>query len=261
VTELIKVLLVGYDEITRAGLKAVLEQGGIGEVVGVAPESKDVLGQLKALEPGVVITNILENGGVDAVAVTEVVRKYSSSIPVIVLTQNENDPYALNAVAAGVSAYILRKNASAEVLAAVIQSVIKGDTTVISAPLMQSVISSLNTSANQILGHVAGVEGLDLTPRQFEVLKLLAIGETNGYITHALGISHETTRKHVARVVQKLGAQNRTAAAIIAALSGVSGASSPAITGEMAGVSSREKPETEESAINPYHLASHAGCV
>ena len=65
-------------------------------------------------------------------------------------------------MAAGVSAYVLRKNPSAEVLGAVIQFVMKGNATVISVPFMQSFIDSLKNSANQILGRVAGVNGFSI---------------------------------------------------------------------------------------------------
>ena len=162
VDEQIRVLLVDYDTIAQGVLKAVLEQGGIGEVVGVAPETNDLPRQLRALGPDVVIANVLGNGGAGALEVMGMVRNYSPDTPVIVLTQNENDLNALNAVAAGVSAYVLRKNASAEVLGAVIQSVMKGNATVISVPFMQSFIDSLKNSANQILGRVAGVNGFSI---------------------------------------------------------------------------------------------------
>ena len=86
--EQIRVLLVDYDTIAQGVLKAVLEQGGIGEVVGVAPETNDLPRQLRALGPDVVIANVLGNGGAGALEFMGMVRNYSPDTPVIALTQN-----------------------------------------------------------------------------------------------------------------------------------------------------------------------------
>jgi DNA-binding NarL/FixJ family response regulator len=225
--EKLRVLLVDYDAITRAGIKAVLSEGSLAEVVGVAAGVEDTPSQLAALTPDVVITNVQNKNGVDAAEVARIVKQVSSDIPVIVLTEDERDPYAINAVQAGISAYILRKNVTTEALESVIETVLRTGATVLNASLMKTVISSLTKNSNVALSHSVEADITDLTARELEVLRLMANGAINGEIGRTLGISHETVRKHVTRVVEKLGARNRTHAVIVGFHAGLSGATGP----------------------------------
>jgi DNA-binding NarL/FixJ family response regulator len=155
------------------------------------------------------------------------VKQVSSDIPVIVLTEDERDPYAINAVQAGISAYILRKNVTTEALESVIETVLRTGATVLNASLMKTVISSLTKNSNVALSHSVEADITDLTARELEVLRLMANGAINGEIGGTLGISHETVRKHVTRIVEKLGVRNRTHAVIVGFHAGLSGATGP----------------------------------
>jgi DNA-binding CsgD family transcriptional regulator len=73
------------------------------------------------------------------------------------------------------------------------------------------------------LSYSSGGEIKDLTARELDVLRLMASGATNQEIGQVLGISHETTRKHVTRIIDKLGARNRTHASIISNHAAISG--------------------------------------
>jgi DNA-binding NarL/FixJ family response regulator len=136
---------------------------------------------------------VQNHNGVDAVEITRLVKLANPAVPVILLTEDERDPFAINAVQAGISAYILRKTISTKILESVIQTVIKTGSAVLSASLMKTVVASLTKSANTSLSHSSGGEVRDLTPREFDVLRLMARGATNQEIGQALGISHETT--------------------------------------------------------------------
>jgi DNA-binding NarL/FixJ family response regulator len=219
----IRVLLVDYDAVTQAGIAAMLSSGSVAEVVGLAAGVADFPQKFQTFTPDVIITNVQNHNGMDAVEITRLVKLANPAVPVIVLTEDERDPFAINAVQAGISAYILRRTVSTEILESVVQTVIKTGSAVLSAPLMKTVIASLTKSANTSLSHSSGVEIRDLTPRELEVLRLMATGATNQEIGQLLGISHETTRKHVTRIIDKLGARNRTHAAIISKHAAISG--------------------------------------
>ena len=198
----------------------MLSSGSIAEVVGVADGVEDFPQKFQTYAPEAIITNVQNHNGVE---ITRLVKLANPEVPVIVLTEDERDPFAINAVQAGISAYILRKNVSTEVLDSVFQTVIRTGSAVLSASLMRTVIASLTKSANSSLSHSSGGEIKDLTPRDLDVLRLMASGATNQEIGQALGISHETTRKHVTRIIDKLGARNRTHASIISNHAAISG--------------------------------------
>jgi DNA-binding NarL/FixJ family response regulator len=221
----IRVLLLDNDAITRVGISAMLSSGSLAEVVGLAAGVADFSEKFQTFAPEVVIANVQNHNGMDAVEVTHLVKLANPAVPVIVLTEDERDSFAISAVEAGISAYILRKNLSTQILEGVIQTVINTDNTVLGASLMKTVITSLTKSANMSLFHTSGGEIKDLTLRELDVLRLMATGATNQEIGQALGISHETTRKHVARIIDKLGARNRTHAAIISKLAAIFSAS------------------------------------
>jgi DNA-binding NarL/FixJ family response regulator len=219
----IRVLLVDYDAVTQAGIAAMLASGSIAEVVGLAAGVEDFPQKFQTFAPDVIITNVQNHNGVDAVEVTRLVKLANPAVPVIVLTEDERDPFAINAVQAGISAYLLRKTVSTEILESVIQTVIKTGSAVLSASLMKTVVASLTKSANTSLSHSSNGAVRDLTPRELDVLRLMASGTTNQEIGQILGISHETTRKHVTRIIDKLGARNRTHASIISNHAAIAG--------------------------------------
>jgi DNA-binding NarL/FixJ family response regulator len=219
----IRVLLVDYDAVTRAGITALLATGSIAEVVGLADGVVDFLPKFQTHTPDIIITNVQNHNGVDAVEITRLIKQTRPEVPVIVLTEDERDPFAINAVQAGISAYILRKNVSTKILESIIMTVLETGSAVLSPSLMKTVVASLTKSANTSLAHSSGGEIRDLTPRELDVLRLMANGASNQEIGQVLGISHETTRKHVTRIIDKLGARNRTHASIISNHAAISG--------------------------------------
>jgi DNA-binding NarL/FixJ family response regulator len=218
--------------VTQAGIAAMLSTGSIAEVVGLAAGVEDLPEKFQTFAPEVIITNVQNHNGVDAVEITRLVKQADPEVPVIVLTEDERDPFAIDAVQAGISAYILRKNVSTEILEGVIQTVVKTGSAVLGASLMKTVIASLSRSANTSLSHTSGHEIKELTLRELDVLRLMSSGATNQEIGQALGISHETVRKHVTRVIDKLGARNRTHASIISNHADISGNGHAAISGD-----------------------------
>jgi DNA-binding NarL/FixJ family response regulator len=227
-------MLVDYDAVTQAGIAAMLARGSYAEVVGLAAGVKDFTEVFHVYEPEVIITNVQNHNGVDAVEITRLAKIANPDVPVIVLTENERDPFAINAVKAGIMAYILRKNVSTEILESVIKTVLETGSSVLGPSLMKSVVASLTRSANTALSYSSGTEIQDLTPRELDVLRLMSTGATNKEMGIDLGISHETTRKHVARIINKLGARNRTHASIISNHAAISGDRQEDKTGDFA---------------------------
>ena len=219
----IRVLLVDCDAVTRAGVSAILAAGSVAEVVGLAVGILDVQEKIRTSLPQVIITNLHYHQGASAVSIAKLVRQSDPEIPVIVLTEDDEDPLAIQAFQAGVSAYILRTNVSTEMLESVIQTVLKTGGAVLNASLMKTVVASITGSENTLLSYSSGGKIKDLTARELEVLRLMATGATNVEIAQALEISQETARKHVSRIIDKLGARNRTHASIISNRASISG--------------------------------------
>ena len=134
----------------------MLSSGSIAEVVGLAAGVEDFPQKFQTHAPEVIIANVQSHNGVDAVEITRLVKLANPEVPVIVLTEDERDPFAINAVQTGISAYILRKNVSTEILESVIQTVIKTGSAVLSASLMRTVIADEDRYcfANQKRQHI-----------------------------------------------------------------------------------------------------------
>jgi DNA-binding NarL/FixJ family response regulator len=135
------------------------------------------------------------------------------------LTMYDSDMYVVDALQAGAAGY-LTKDASRELLCHAVRSVIDGGTMVRSGLLRHAIDALLRASAGKKLE--SGVSLVErLTPRELDVLRLLARGDGNKEISQELKLAEITVKKYVQTVIQKLGASDRTQAAIQAARLGI----------------------------------------
>jgi NarL family two-component system response regulator LiaR len=192
----IRVVLVDDHRVVARSLQAYLESFPDIEVAGTAASGEELLSQLEVWKPAIVIQDLLLPGGIDGVETTRRVRARWPNIAVIALTASTDEARMVGVLRAGAQGYV-RKDADPEILLAAVRSVARGRTFI--DPSIGGRVPALTE---------------DLTPREIEVVRLLAAGQSNKEIADALAIGEETVKTHVGRVLSKLNAENRAQAVI-----------------------------------------------
>ncbi len=213
----VRVMLADDHDILRQGLKLLLGLQPDMQVVGEARTGREALDLAVALRPDVVVLDITMPE-MDGLAVCQRIRQQVASTQVLILTMHESEEYFLEALRAGAAGYLVKKAAPTELHLA-IQAVAGGGAFLypgLAKALIRQVIEP-NASANQISlaeqepgGKQVGREIHALTPRELEVLKLVAEGYTNQQIANQLVISIKTVQAHRANVMEKLGLRDIT---------------------------------------------------
>jgi DNA-binding NarL/FixJ family response regulator len=202
----IRVLVVTDDPLARAGLAALLADQPGCVVVGQVSEEADLPAALDVYRPDVVLWDLGWDPAADSASPTTSLERLDEvgydGTPVVALIPDET--YAAEAQMAGARGLLLR-DTSAERLVAALTAAAR-DLIVFDPPLAAPVLGAQDPSAP------TPVE--DLTPRELEVLGLLAEGLPNKAIARRLGISEHTVKFHVNAVLGKLGAQSRTEAVV-----------------------------------------------
>ena len=211
----VRVLLVDDDDLMRAGLRAVLRSDPAVEVVGEAANGRSAVTAARTHRPDVVLMDV-RMPDLDGIAATREVLGVSPEIRVVILTTFEQDDYIFGALSAGASGFLLKRTSPEELLAA-IHTVAAGDS-LLSPSVTRIVLERL---ARQPAPRVAGNAVANLTPREREVLGLVARGLSNGEIAAALVIEETTVKTHVKRILGKLGLRDRIQAVIFAYESGI----------------------------------------
>jgi DNA-binding NarL/FixJ family response regulator len=212
----VRVLIVDDDELMRAGLRGILSDDETIEVVGEAGDGRDAVYRARLLKPDVVVMDV-RMPDLDGIAATRELLGGSPDARVVILTTFEQDDYIFGALSAGASGFLLKRTRPEELVAA-IHTIAAGDS-LLSPSVTSRVIERM---AKRPTADAASVERLDeLTPREREVLQLMARGLSNGEIAGALVIEESTVKTHVKRVLTKLGARDRVQAVIFAYESGL----------------------------------------
>jgi len=184
--------------VVARSLKTYLESFADMQVVGIAASGEDLLDQLSAWRPQIVIQDLLMPGGIDGIETTRRILAREPSIRVVALTASFDEARMMGVLRAGASGYV-RKDADPEVLLAAVRAVAAGRTFI-----DPSIIRQLTREK----------EPDELTARESDVLRHLAVGASNPTIATALGVSEETVKTHVANVLAKLQVENRAQAAV-----------------------------------------------
>jgi NarL family two-component system response regulator LiaR len=214
----ISVLLVDFRPVVREGLRCILDQADRFSVVGEAPDQQSALRTARELHPEVVLSE-LRSEGLNGFQLIRELRDEFPEVAIIVITQSERERDITEAIGAGANGYLIIDNITEESLPAAI-SLSMSNISALDSDLVYRVISNIRERARMSLIN-AGALGADLTDRELEVLRLMASGYADGEIASTLTISINTVNRHVRNIVEKLGAGNRTRAALLAAAAGI----------------------------------------
>ena len=212
----VRVLIVDDDHLMRAGLRAVLSSDESVQVVGEAADGRAAAHRVRSLRPQVVLMDV-RMPDVDGIRATREVLAAAPDVKVMILTTFEQDDYIFGALAAGASGFLLKRTSPEELIEA-IRVVAAGDS-LLSPSVTRRVIDRM---ASQPGPDTASAERLAaLTPREREVLGLVARGFSNAEIAEALVVEESTVKTHVRRRLGKLGLRYRVQAVILAYESGL----------------------------------------
>lgn len=210
----IRVLLADDQALVRAGFRMILRAEADIEVVGEAGHGLEAVELARALEPDVVLMD-LRMPELDGIEATRRIVDGSDGPRVLVLTTFDLDEYVYEALRAGASGFLL-KDAPEEQLVAGIKVVADGGSLfapAVTKRLIERFAGAAPAQTPQVLS--------ELTPREVEVLKLVARGLANAEIASELVVSEHTAKTHVAHILQKLEARDRVQAVVLAYESGL----------------------------------------
>ncbi|ROS72160.1 LuxR family two component transcriptional regulator [Curtobacterium sp. PhB130] len=197
---MIRVVVADDHPIVRAGIVALLQDADDVEVVGQAADGESAVATVLAELPDVVLMD-LRMPGIDGDAATARILGAEPGIRVLILTTYESDDQILAAIEAGATGYLLKAAPESEILAGV-RATARGETAL--APSAAAALVRRATGTLPI--------GPSLTPRELDVLRLVAQGNSNPAIGRALFLSETTVKTHLGHVFEKLGVNDRTRA-------------------------------------------------
>ncbi len=211
------VLIVDDQELVRTGFKVVLESEPDLEVVGEAGDGAEGIELAKRLRPDVVLMDI-RMPLIDGIEATRRIRDVGGDQRprVLVLTTFDLDEHVYAALRAGASGFLLKDVRAAQLVEA-IRTVAAGDALIAPSVTKRLVAEFAARPAEPELP----AELADLTPRELEVLGLVARGLSNGEIAQHLTVGEATVKTHVTRILTKLGLRDRVQAVVLAYESGV----------------------------------------
>jgi len=206
---MIRVLLADDQALVRAGFRMILRAEHDIEVVGEAGHGLEAIELARALEPDVVLMD-LRMPELDGIEATRRIVNGADGPRVLVLTTFDLDEYVYEALRAGASGFLL-KDAPEEQLVAGIK-VVAGGGSLFAPAVTRRLIERFADAAPA--RHSRALS--ELTPRELEVLRLVARGLSNAEIANELVVSEHTTKTHVAHILQKLDARDRVQAVVLA---------------------------------------------
>ncbi len=203
---MIRVLLVDDHEMVRMGLSAYLQTQPDITVVGEAAEGAEGIRLALAERPDVILMDLVMEG-VDGVTATREIYRALPEVRIIALTSFLDDDKVYPILEAGALSYLLKTSRAPEIAAA-IRAAMRGEP-VLEARVTGKVLSRIRRT-DEIKPHE------ELTPREMEILRLIAEGKANQEIADLLFITIKTVKTHITQILSKLGVEDRTQAAVYA---------------------------------------------
>ncbi len=211
-TEVIRILIADDHPIVREGLATVLNQEEDLKVVGLAENGLEAVAQARKLRPDIILMD-LQMPEMDGVEAIHGIKQEAEGIGIIILTTYDADDYIFRGIEAGARGYLLKDSPPEEVLKA-IRAVHKGESLI-----QPKVASRLRDRFSQLAR--APDTGEILSPREVEVLQLMAKSSVNKEIAAELLIGESTVKTHIVHIFNKLAVKGRTEAVAEAARRGI----------------------------------------
>jgi DNA-binding NarL/FixJ family response regulator len=209
----IRVVLADDHGVVRLGLASLLELAGDIQLVGQAEDGVAAVELVQRLQPDVLLLDVRMPRG-DGLWVVGRLGELGLSLPILLLTTFDDDKVALEAIRRGVRGYLL-KNVTLERLLAAVRALAAGQTYL--APGLTAPAERILAAGRDDGGSAGGLQEEEISPREREVLRLLAAGFSNREIGSALHVAEGTIKNHVSNILGKMGVRDRTRAVLKAA--------------------------------------------
>ena len=207
-----RVVIADDQTLFRSGLGSLLDMDERVEVVGQAADGQEALEMVAKLHPNIVLMDI-KMPRVDGVEATSRITAEHPDVKVLILTTFDADNHFIQALKSGASGYVL-KDSEPDAIVSSVLAVLSGER------VMATAVA--NRVLDMLTGTVSPKEYYDgLTPREIEILKLLASGMANKQIAYQLKISDKTVRNHVSNMYEKLEIYDRSQAVLYAVRKGL----------------------------------------
>ena len=210
----LRILVIDDHTLFRVGLQGLLEHRGI-QVVAAVGDGQEGLALAEQLRPDVVLLD-MRMPGMDGLGVLRHLRQSGLKMPIAMLTTSSNEQDLVEALRSGAQGYLI-KDMEPDDLVLALRDIVAGKTVVAPdlAPVLAKVVQGESVTARDPSPFS------ELTPREGEILGLLAEGQSNKAIARNLGISDGTVKLHVKAILRKLGVHSRVEAAVIAVEQGL----------------------------------------
>jgi DNA-binding NarL/FixJ family response regulator len=213
---LTRVLIADDDDLMRAGLVELFSGDPEIEIVGQARSGREAVERTRRLDPDVVLMDV-RMPDLDGIEATRELTHAAPRARVLILTTFEQDDYIFGALRAGASGFLLKRTRPEELIGAV--HTIGGGESLLSPSVTRRVIDRMAQQPTPALTDQGKLD--ELTPREREVLELVAGGLSNREIARELVIEDATVRSHIRRILMKLDLRDRVQIVIFAYESGV----------------------------------------
>lgn len=223
-----RLIIVDDHDFVRAGIRVMLSGEPDLRIVGEAADGRQALELCGLAQPDLVLMDV-RMPQMDGLAATRAIKRRFPETSVLILTMHEKEEYLLEAIKAGAAGYVLKDAPQQEVVTAV-HKVLDGETTLnrnLATRLLQRLADdALETTEVWSIPKRSELSR-PLTPREVEVLELMAQGQTNREIAQSFVISVGTVKNHVEHIISKLEVSDRTQAVVRALQQGVIGFPNP----------------------------------
>ncbi len=205
----VRVVLADDHPVVRSGIKGLVDRAVDIQVVGEASTGKEALDLVKELAPDVLLLD-MQLPDMNGIEVMQHLQQEGASVKILVLSAHNDPNYIRGLIEYGAAGYLLKEEAPQVIIDAV-RGVARGEEGWVSRSVAAHMFASLRGDE----------QGVKLTRRELDVLRLVTEGKTNQNIAAQLGIGEKTIEKYVTSILQKIGVTSRTEAAVYAVREGI----------------------------------------